>query len=114
MERRALVSFDELERAVEERGIKQPKLTHWYRAQAHLLVGDSQSALKSLSEVEREDARHRAESKSLIREIGELSYALKCGLLRSRTTTLAVAKPNEPVTKPAVHFKIRFRSSQVW
>jgi len=67
--RRALVTFDELERAVEERGLKRPRQLPWYRAQAQLLEGDSEAALESLGEVDRVDSRHRGAARKLAREI---------------------------------------------
>jgi hypothetical protein len=67
--RRALISFDELERAVEDRGLKRPRQIPWYRAQAHLLEGDVDGALKSLEEVERVDAQHRSAARKLSRDI---------------------------------------------
>ena len=67
--RRALLSFEDLERAVEERGLKRPRQVPWYRAQAQLLVGDAEAALESLSEVDRVDARHRLAARKQAREI---------------------------------------------
>jgi hypothetical protein len=67
--RRALVTFDALDRAVEDRGLKRPRQLPWYRAQAQILEGDLEAALESLGEVDRVDSRHRGAARKLARKI---------------------------------------------